>query len=66
MGIGFGLGSGGTSARLAFFDDRSNLSHKQEDFNDAYNNGKCKDCPRKANKQRKAKGTCFLKKIGFK
>ena len=45
--MSFGMGSGGTSARLSYFDDKSNLQHKQE------NPGKCKDCSRKANKQRK-------------
>ena len=54
--MSFGMGSGGTSARLSYFDDKSNLQHKQE------NPGKCKDCSCKAKKQ---KGLGLFKKIFF-
>ena len=60
--MSFGMGSGGTSARLSYFDDKSNLQHKQENPNKAYNNGKCKNCSCKAKKQ---KGFGLFKKIFF-
>ena len=53
--MGFGMASGSTSDRLSYYDDKSNLQHKQENPN-----GECSKCPRKAKKQ---KGICLFKKL---